>query len=151
MSARPTQEKVPMRPIRVLFPAMAAILLAACASGGARTDGASQTAMERAAVRWTALIEGRPGDAWDLYTPGVRSTKTREAYVKEAGEKPVMYRKAAPISEECDADACTVTVEVEYDIRVPLAGAGVQRATAYLEERWIRLDGGWFYLPEDFR
>jgi hypothetical protein len=86
-----------------------------------------------------------------MYTPGVRSTKSREVYVQEAAVKPVKYRRVAPISEECDADACTVTVEVEYDVRIPLTGAGTHRSTAYLEERWIRLDGGWFYLPDDFR
>ncbi len=145
-----------MRSIRlsaVAAVALASALLAGgCATGGGSAPAAAaQTAMERSAARWTALIEGRAGEAWDMYTPGVRSTKTREAYVKEAGEKPVRYRSATPVTEDCDADACTVTVEVQYDVRVPLMGVGEQRSTAYVEERWIRLDGGWFFLPDDFR
>jgi hypothetical protein len=151
MSARRTQENPTMRPIQALLPALAAVLLAACGAAGPRPDSAAQTALERATARWEALIAGRAGEAWDMYTPGVRSTKSREVYVQEAAVKPVKYRRVAPISEECDADACTVTVEVEYDMRIPLTGAGTHRSTAYLEERWIRLDGGWFYLPDDFR
>lgn len=140
-----------MRPIQALLPALVALLLAACGAAGPRPDSAPQTALERATARWAALIEGRAGDAWEMYTPGVRSARPRDVYVQEAAVKPVKYLRAAPMSEECDADACTVTIEVEYNLRLPLAGAGVHQSTAYLEERWIRLDGGWFYLPDDFR
>lgn len=141
-----------MRSIRFLPAAALAVLLAACASGGpAKAPAAPQAALDRAVARWQALIDGRPGEAWEMLTPGVRSTKAKEVYEQEWRQKPVLYLSVAPVDEICDADACTVTVEVEYDVRIPLAGAGTTRVGAVLEERWVRLDGGWYHLPDDFR
>lgn len=143
-----------MIPIRTLFAAFAAVVLAACAAGGPAKKPApavAQTALERAVDRWQAIIDGRAGDAWEMLTPGVRSTKTKELYTQEWAVKPVHYRTVAPVDEICDADACTVTVELEYDVKVPLAGVGEQRLGAVLDERWIRLDGVWYHLPDDYR
>jgi ABC-type glycerol-3-phosphate transport system substrate-binding protein len=142
-----------MTMIRIAFAALAALLLAACASGGpSRQDAATtQTALDRAVARWQALIEGRPEVSWELHTPGARSARDKETYVRDWTQKPVQYRTVAPVDEICDADACTVTVELEYDVRIPLAGVGTQRVSAVLEERWVRLDGVWYYFPDDFR
>ena len=141
-----------MTPIRPLLAAAAALLLAACAAGGpAKAPAAQETALDRAVARWNALIAGRAGEAWEMLTPGVRSTVSREAYAQEWAIKPVRYVSVGPVDEICDADACTVTVEVEYDVRIPLAGAGTTRVGAVLEERWVRLDGVWHYLPDDYR
>lgn len=141
-----------MKKFRLLSAAAVAMLLAACASGGpAKAPAASQSALDRAVARWQALIDGRADDAWQMLTPGVRSTKTRETYEQEWRVKPVKYTTVAPVDEICDADACTVTLEVEYDVRIPLAGAGVAHSGAILEERWVRLDGTWYHLPDDYR
>jgi len=110
-----------MTPIRTVFAACAALLLAACATGGGSSKPSAQTALER------------------------------ETYIRDWKQKPVIYTTVAPVDEICDEDACTVTIEVEYDVRIPLAGVGVQHVAAVLEERWLRLDGAWYYLPDDFR
>jgi hypothetical protein len=141
-----------MSPSRTLLAVATAALLAACASGGpAKAPAAAQTALDRAVVRWQALIDGRANDAWDLLTPGVRSTVTRESYAQEWASKPVRYLSVAPVDELCDPDACTVTVEVEYQVRIPLTGMGNTRVGAVLDERWVKIDGVWYHLPDDYR
>lgn len=140
-----------MTKIRTVFAACAALLLAACATGGGPSKPSAQTALERATERWQAIIEGRPEVSWEMLTPGVRTALERETYVRDWKQKPVLYTTVAPVDEICDEDACTVTIEVEYDVRIPLAGVGTQHVAAVLEERWVRLDGAWYHLPEEFR
>lgn len=142
-----------MSKFRILTAAAAALVLAGCASSGAPKSAAAQsrTALERAVERWQAIIDGKPEVAWEMLTPGVRSARPLDVYVKDRREKPVVYRLVEPVDEICDADACTVTVELQYDVRIPLAGVGEQRVGAVVEERWIRLDGAWYHLPDDFR
>ena len=139
-----------MRLFRIMFVATLAVILGACASAPKRP--AMPVAVgERAVARWQALIDGKPDLAYDYLTAGVRSTKTREVYVQEASQKPVQYRSVKPVADDCEADSCTVTVELEYEVRLPVSGVGNQRLGAFLEERWIRLDGAWYYLPDEFR
>lgn len=141
-----------MTMIRTLLAACAALLLAACATGGGTRPAAqAQTALERATERWQAIIGGRPEVSWSMLTPGVRSSRDQETYVRDWKQKPVLYQTVAPVDEICDGDACTVSLELEYDVRIPLAGVGTQRVSAVIEERWIRLDGAWYYLPDEFR
>jgi type IV pilus biogenesis protein CpaD/CtpE len=141
-----------MTTIRTILAAVAVLLLAGCASGGPRPDAAtSRSALDRAVERWQAIIAGRPEVSWEMLTPGVRATRERETYVRDWKQKPVLYTTVSPVDEICDGDACTVSVEVEYDVRIPLAGVGSQHVAAVLEERWVRLDGVWYHLPDDFR
>jgi hypothetical protein len=142
-----------MNMTRFLPAAALAVLLTACASAGPAKPQASaaQTALERSVARWQAIIEGRPDAAWEMLTPGARSAKPREIYAQEWKQKPVHYTAVAPVDEICDQDACTVTVELAYDVRIPLAGVGTQQAEAVLDERWVRIDGVWYYLPAEFR
>jgi len=127
---------------------LVAACLGACAAGGAQTRQA-QTPSERATERWQAIIAGNHALAYDYLTPGMRSAKTREAYVAEAAIKPVRYLAAKPFGESCETDACMVNLELEYEVAIPLAGVGKQRLPAYLDERWIRLDGRWYFLPDE--
>ena len=134
--------------IRIAAVALAAAFLSACAAGGA-TSRQAQTASERANERWQAVIAGDHARAYDYLTPGMRSTKSREDYVAEAVIKPVRYLAAKPFDESCETDACTVNLELLYEVTIPMAGAGTQRLPAYLDERWIRLDGRWYFLPDE--
>jgi hypothetical protein len=138
--------------IRIGLIAILTLLASACASSGSKSAAQpEQTASERALARWQAIIDGKSDLAYEFLTPGVRSTKTREAYATEQARKPVRYLSVKPYDEVCEGDACTVSVEVVYELAIPLPGAGKHRMPAVLEERWIRLEGGWFHLPDTFR
>lgn len=144
-----------MSSFRIFIAAILAAALAACAGQGARTTaaggGASASAAERAKARWTAIVEGRFEDAYGFLTPGVRSATDREAYAKEQAVKPVHYKSVTATAESCEADSCIVTSDLEYEVKIPLAGVGSQTIAASVEERWIRIDGTWYYLPDDLR
>jgi hypothetical protein len=126
-------------------------LLAACATPGPRAPAAGATAAERAKARWTAIVEGRLDLAYDYLTPGTRSTQTRDVYVKQQAAKPVRYKTVTDAVESCEADSCIVGVDLQYEVKIPLAGVGQQTIEATIEERWVRLDGTWYYLPDDLR
>jgi hypothetical protein len=141
--------------IRIGFAAGLALLLAACASGGATKSSASAKAAAgvavetRAAQRWQHLIEGRTDAAYEYLTPGARSTKTREEWAKEMAQRPIKWTKADYLDKACDSDdACLVRLQIEY--KAPLQGApgGLMAAPGILTERWIRIDGIWYFLPE---
>jgi hypothetical protein len=138
-----------------IYPAvLLCLLLAACASPGTRgTSSALQsaTAAERAKARWTAIVEGRLDAAYEFLTPGARSTQSREEYVEQQAVKPVHYKSVTATAESCEADSCIVTADLEYEVRIPLAGVGAQTIAASVDERWIRLDGTWYFLPDDLR
>jgi uncharacterized protein YchJ len=128
-----------------------ALALAACAAGGAGASKKSGaiTAESRAAERWELLIGGKPAEAYAYFSPGFRSTKARDAYVKEFAEKPVKWLKATVLGENCEEDSCTVDVEVEYKVDLQARGVGTVQVPHREQERWVRLDGTWYYVPED--
>lgn len=140
-----------MSATRISAAAALSLLLAACASPGPRATTAGASAAERAKARWTAIVEGRFEDAYGFLTPGVRSATDRETYAKEQAVKPVHYKSVTATAESCEADSCIVTSDLEYEVKIPLAGVGSQTIAASVEERWIRIDGTWYYLPDDLR
>jgi hypothetical protein len=150
---------------------LAAVLaLAACATGnpkatgGSASDAAAPVATpsmdvpppppfpegveERAQVRWDLLVARRADRAWDLLSPGARAAQKREEYAALFSHRPVTWLSAKVDSKKCDADSCTLKVEVRYKAEIPQSSAGPIESTAYLEERWIRVDGAWYLVPE---
>jgi hypothetical protein len=104
----------------------------------------------RAVARWEALIAKRGMEAYDYLSPGVRSTKTREAYAAEMGSRPVKWLSVAFDHKECDGDRCTVWVNIEYEVKMPGYQFGTVKSNAGLEERWIRLEGAWYHVPNEY-
>ena len=139
------------RAIQISAVAAAMMLLAACATGGKSPAAGAQTAGERAVARWQAIIDRKAELAYDYLTPGVRSSKTREGYASEQTQKPLTYLSVALDDEDCAADACTVRVELQYELAIPIEGITRKRFPAFVEERWVRIDGSWFLLPDAYR
>lgn len=103
---------------------------------------------ERAQVRWDLLIAKQAARAWDLLSPGVRAASKREEYAAAFTHRPVSWLAAKVAGKKCDADSCTLQVEVRYKAEIPQSSAGPIESTAYLQERWIRVDGAWYLVPE---
>lgn len=155
-----------MKQIRRIAPvALLAVALAACGStGGTKSAPAAETKAstktpskaalaaapeERATQRWQHIIDGHADLAYDFMTPGARSTKTREAWAKEISERPIKWTKVDYLDKACDSDdACQIRLQIEY--QAPLQGAtgGQMSVPGTLTERWIRIDGIWYFLPE---
>jgi hypothetical protein len=139
-----------MKLLRIL-PFTVVVALASCASQPRPSSIEDVAVSQRAVERWQHLIGGRADLAWDYLTPGVRSTKTRERYAEEMSDRPVKWKAVRFKSEDCTTETtCTVTLEVEYTVRMPVTGVGDVTVPADVNERWLRIDGQWFHLPADF-
>jgi hypothetical protein len=142
-----------MNKTRLSLASMIVALATACATQPreAAAPNAEIPVEERAVQRWQYLIDGKPDLAWDLLTPGVRSARSREKYAEEMSERAVRWTKVSYRDKECDtADSCTVRVDVEYRVVLPVVRVGEVTMPSMLTERWLRLDGQWYHLPDEY-
>jgi hypothetical protein len=63
--------------------------------------------------------------------------------------RPVHWQSVTYIDRKCDdPDACTLQMQAAYSVNMSARmGQDVQSVTL-LWERWIRVNGQWYYLPE---
>lgn len=132
-----------------LVPAMS-LALAACAAGGGQTSARDPMAAleERAVARWQLLIDRKPEQAYEYLTPGYRSTRPLADYRGAPRSPTVEWTGIRWHQAECEQpDSCQVKLLLDYQMSAPSAGniPGIQE----LSERWLRLDGTWYHLPED--
>lgn len=142
-----------MNKIRLTLAAVVAVLITACATQPrqAAAPAAEIPLEERAVQRWQYLIDGKPELAWDMLTPGVRSAKSREKYAEEMADRAVRWTKVTYRDKECEQpDSCKVLVDVEYRVVLPVTRVGEMTVPSTLEERWLRLDGQWYHLPDEY-
>lgn len=142
------------------------LLLAGCAVGGAeRPPGsasgddrggvvrasavaADATPEERAIEKWRLWISRDFTTAWQLLTPGARSAMAQPDYAAMMLLRPLRYIAVRYIDKSCaTADSCLLKLEVHYQVSLP-RGAGEFNLPSEVSERWIRVDGAWFYAPE---
>ena len=123
---------------------MSIVLIAGC------VDKSNPDMVDKRSVeRWNHLIAHEAEKAYDYLTPGYRATQTRETYAGAMNNRPVIWKSARFQSKECDGDRCSVKVSVTYSMPIP--GKSEQRTdiTSNQSETWLRLDGQWYYLPND--
>ena len=104
----------------------------------------------RAVERWNYLIAHQAEKAYDYLSPGTRETQTRETYAAAMNTRPVKWLSAKFNRKECDADRCTVYIDVSYSVGMPGAGAtgkAVQTSSTQ-SETWVHVKNGWFFLPK---
>jgi hypothetical protein len=118
--------------------------LAACAAVK-KDDGAAVEA--RATERWDFLIKHQAEKAYDYLTPGFRQTITRQKYADQKNDPAARWKSAKVSGHSCDADSCTVTVQIGTEVRIP-GLAKAQFATLPTEEHWVRSGREWYYLPD---
>lgn len=139
-----------MKTAQVYFSAGLALAaaLTACAPQSQATkkdDGA--LVEQRAVERWNLLIAHQAEKAYDYLTPGYRQTITREKYAEQKNDVAMRWKSAKVAGRKCDGDSCTVTVLVDVQVKMP--GVGQAQSTAMpTEERWLRIDRNWYYLPD---
>jgi len=120
------------------------------AKGGAG-GGEDESAVTKHAVeRWNLIIAHKSDKAWDYLTPGYRATKSRESYAEEMNNRGVRWSKVTFSSQECDADTCKVHLLLDYNL--DMGGfAGKVASAAPVLETWVKLQGHWYLLPEQFQ
>jgi hypothetical protein len=123
------------------------LLLGGCNFGG--KDGTAQIDT-RALERWNYLIAHQAEKAYDYLSPGTRETQTRESYAASMNNRPVKWLSAKFNRKECDADRCTVYIDVSYSVAMPGGGAigkPVQTSSTQ-SETWVHVKDGWYFLPK---
>jgi len=126
------------------------LLLAACGGGASVKAPANDSVLEKRSVeRWDLLIAHKAEKAYDFLTPGTRTTESREKYAADMNNRPVHWQSVTYIDRKCDdPDACTLQLQAAYSVNMSARmGQDVQSVTL-LWERWIRVNGQWYYLPE---
>ncbi len=106
------------------------------------------TLKDRALNRWNLIIAGDFGRAYDYMSPGYRSTRERADYVTVMSQRPIRWSKANVFDEACEStDACTVKIQLDFQIEMPVAGVGKVDSLSVVDEKWLRVDGVWYMLP----
>lgn len=131
-----------------------ALVLSGCATTGPAAGGqtkAMQSASPevRSIEKWKSLINRDFAAAWEFQTPGARSATDRESYVATMNTRPVSWLGVRFVEKECAAeDSCLISLELQF--QVGLGGRmGTVNAPSFISERWIRVDGVWYYAPAD--
>jgi hypothetical protein len=129
-------------------------LLASCsAGGGSRSAPLSdeEQLTTRPTERWQHLIARRGEQAWEYLSPGYRSTRDKADYIKRMTATPVTWLNAEHHSLECDDSGvfCAVNLKVSFRVASRQLGVGEIESFNFLTERWIRVDGIWYHVPED--
>jgi hypothetical protein len=122
------------------------LLLSGCNFG----DKGNVDAIDKRAVeRWNFLIAKQADKAYDYLSPGTRETQPRETYAAAMNTRPVKWTAAKFNHKECDADRCKVYIDVSYSVSLPGAGVGSKpiQSTSTQSEIWVRVDDGWYFLP----
>ena len=122
------------------------LLLTACAS----TENVKKHPVEeRAQQRWDALLSQDFDTAYSLYSPGYRSANSRVDLEISHRSRKVGLLGAQVESSDCEAEACTVTSLVQYQVGSPVPGVSKWESASTVQERWVRTDGKWWYVPEE--
>jgi len=126
--------------------ALAFLTLAGCVAGIRKHEDAS-VIRDKAVQRWDLLISHDAAKAYDYLSPGYRATISRATYAQRMDSRGIHWKKVRFGSQKCDSDVCHVKLIVDYTLR--MAGpTGTVKSTGFVNETWIRVDGGWYFLPE---
>lgn len=132
--------------LRLLTATFSILFLAACASTG---DAKKHPVEERAQTRWDALLASDFDTAYSLYSPGYRSANSRVDFEISQRSRKVAILAAKVTDSDCSNDACTVSTAVQYRVGAPVPGVSKWESSSQLEERWVRTDGKWWFVPND--
>jgi hypothetical protein len=123
-----------------------ALLLTACAGTGKTKHHPVE---ERAQERWDALLKGDFDTAYTFYSPGYRSANSRVDFEISYRTRKVAIYQAMVQGSDCSAEACTVSTEVGYRVGSPVPGVSKWDSTSILQERWVKTEGKWWFVPEE--
>ncbi len=107
-----------------------------------------QTLEDRAQARWDALLNDNIEVAYGYFSPGYRSSVTLEDYRARQARRRVGWVGADYAGHECNDDsACTVTINVEYQVTAPMRGIDQWESTRQVQEQWVKTDEKWWFIP----
>lgn len=120
-----------------------AVLLGGCADTVSEPE---ESVEERIESRWAHLIERDFESAWGFYTPGFREANSHDMFATDMLQRPIRWTSAELIGVECEELACDALVRVTYRVAGLRHGMDRLEVPTTVEERWVFLDGNWWYL-----
>ena len=127
---------------RLTLTVLLLLLLVACGA-----EPSEQSLDERVLARWGHMVERDFQAAWVFYTPGFRQTNPQQAFANEMAQRPVRWTGVEWMGAECAADVCEVTVRVGFRAVGAPSGMSSVEVVRDLRERWLLIDGQWWYSP----
>ncbi len=106
------------------------------------------TVEERAQQKWDAQVAREWKKVYDFLTPAKRKVVTPEAFAGRMAAGALLYDSAKVEKAECEQDSCKVTVKVTYTYNGRITAMRGMKSTSRVEERWIRSQGQWWFVPE---
>jgi len=103
---------------------------------------------ERVQARWDALFSDDITEAYSYISPGYRSSVSEQHYRNKLARQAVVWVTANYDSHQCEADVCNVNVNLTYRVTNPLPGVKNWESTQQVDEKWIKVKGKWYFLPE---
>lgn len=100
-------------------------------------DAVSRLVVERAQLRWNALLKADMAVAYQFISPGARSLMTAEQYRPRVNT--AFWRGAKVEKAVCAAETCDVSVLVDVLVE------GV-KTTVPVKETWILDAGKWWFV-----
>lgn len=120
--------------------------LAACATTS--TAARDRAIEQRAQARWNALLAGDYATAHSYAAPGYRSATSATDFEIGYRIRRVQYDSAEYREHRCEERVCTVRMWVGYTIPRPAQGVPEWKSHSIVEERWIEVDGEWWFNPD---
>lgn len=130
---------------RLLVAGLLALFLVACTSVPKSPD---DMVLERAQERWDAVIAGELEKAYTYYSPGFRATTSLIDFGVSMKTRKVRWTSAAYKNHECEGDRCVINFDIGFKVGTPVPGLTVYEGTQVVEDRWIRSDSQWWYVPK---
>ena len=127
------------------FLASAGVGVALAMAGGcaiierAAVEESKQQVAERAQERWDFLMKGQVERAYEYFSPTSRETLGLEAFKRRSGTTR-LWRRTQLEKVDCQADACKVTMTLEYDMRE------FKGLKTTVEEAWVKDSGTWWLV-----
>lgn len=113
---------------------------------GGWTEQVERQLAARVQARWDAMIAGDYEKAYAFETPAYRSVFSIQQYRARFGDA-VTWKSARVLSSEYDqSHMASVSVAVEYEAVVSLAGN--LRSVRVMPEKWLYSDGAWWYISQ---
>lgn len=119
-------------------------LVSACAT----TKPAGDSIKSRAQARWDAVLAADYETAYAFFSPGYRTSHSLSDFAGQLRGQRVRWVAANVLEASCEADICSVETKVDYKINKPVPGVPVWNGSNEITERWVRVDGQWWFFPE---
>lgn len=123
-----------------------AALLSACATMKASPE---EQVSQRAQQRWDLIMGDDLDAAYAYFAPGYRSGMPLKSWQRKMLTRRVVVNDAEVSGSECDGETCEVSVAAKYTAHGALPGVSKYDNRTAITEDWVRVDGQWFYLPDD--